>query len=261
MYYPLVPVFISYDEEYAKEVFASLASLINHTDSNRSYRIHVLYSSMSMDNRKKFLSMSKSNISIRCNDISSLISKVKGKLIKNIEFSSTLIHPMIIADEFPLYNKAVYIPLHTMVELDVAPLFDNRLKNHLLGVIKCHHIDSQNKEYISKILHLNPHHYFYSDILLFNTKKWRQQKMLDRFIDITHFYSLPKACDQDYFNFLAKEDVVVLSRKYQLASDITNPEISYVYYRKDKTIQERIKKPRQPKDPVFNYVLQTTNLG
>ena len=261
MYYPLVPVFFAYNEAFKEETISCLASLINYCDKKRLYRIHILYDVMSEDTKKRFEAFSTDNISVCCNDISDKINYVNHKLPNEVTFTKELVYEMIIGEEFPLYNKVIYISLHTDVQFDVSKLFDCTLNNNMIGAFKCHSIDKQNKSYIQKVLQMNPHKYCYSDLLVMNLKQWRKRKLLDRFIDVVHFYSFAKACDQDYINFMTKNKVHYLSNKYELCETSSVPIMTCIYLKKNRPSKQSHTPKKLDSRSLSVFCVEKVNLG
>lgn len=214
---PLVPVFFGFDERFAKFASVAVLSLIEHTDPKRNYRIHILHTDLSKDTQDKILSMERRNVSICINDVSEEIKELVSHLPVRDYYSFSTYYRLLIADKFPLYNKALYIDSDTAINEDVGKLFDVNLHNHLVGAVKEAVMSVDEAALYSRLcLGIDSKKYFNAGVLVINCKKWREVDVMKQFVDLVHFYAFKVAQDQDYLNVICKDDVKYISRNWNM---------------------------------------------
>ncbi len=214
---PLVPIFFGFDERFAKFASVAMLSLIEHTDPKRNYRIHVLHTDLTKETIDKILSMERRNVSICINDVSKDIEELISHLPVRDYYSPSTYYRLLIADKFPLYNKALYIDSDTAILQDVGKLYDINLHHHLVGAVPEAVMRLEEPALYSKrCLGINNKRYFNAGVLVINSKKWREVKVMHQFIDLVHFYTFHVAQDQDYLNIICKDDVKYISRSWNM---------------------------------------------
>ena len=236
----LIPVFFTYDEEDKQGCLNAVTSFLNYIDDNREYRIHILYRKISGIEQAKFIALEKNNVSICLNDISLNIVRLINKLPQNSVYSFNFLSSLIIPVEFPLYNKALFINSGTNIETNIDRLYDLNLHQNLIAGFRSKIISKQEKEYLEKVLHLKANRYFSDEVLLLNTKKCRELKTLDQFIDINYFYSFSRSVIEcDYYNFIFKNNVKYFPSSL-IVSYNQDRDINYVFKRKEHISTEDI---------------------
>lgn len=213
-----VAVFFGFDERFSPYAYVSLSSLISHCNPNRKYEIHILYTDLSEKTGNLFRSLSKDNVTVFLDDISDRVSDVMKDLPIRDYYSVSTYFRIIIAESFPQYDKALYIDSDTVIEDDVSKLFDTKLGSRLVGGVK-EAVMAYYREcgdYAKKVVGVKASRYFNAEVILINSKAWREEKVLEKFIELSSFYDFRIAQDQDYLNVICKDRVYYLSRKWNM---------------------------------------------
>lgn len=210
-----VIIFMNMDENHIKEQSVSLISLLDRTNEKRKYRIHILNNDLSDESVQYLYSLEKINVSICVNNVKDKLDILISKLPYRNKYNPTFYYKLLIADEFWLYNKALFISNNCIVLDNVEKLFDIEIKNKL--VIGCKELSMKEKNadaFSRQVLNVKGKKYISSDMMLINCKKWREGKYTDKFLDITHFCPFSVIKEEDYFNVLIKNNVGYISNSW-----------------------------------------------
>lgn len=202
-----VPVFYSISDDFTPYAAVSLHSLVKHADPKRDYTVTFLHQGLSRDHEKALAAYNRANVHIKFYEMSDELLKPiqdrKENYLRGDFFAMSIFYRLFIPDLFPEYDKVVYIDSDTVLNDDIAKLYDHDLGNNLLGACTDSSIQFVEKmlRYIKEVLTLDPKEYINSGMLVMNAKAFREENFVDKFFSLLgryHFDCI--APDQDYLN-------------------------------------------------------------
>ncbi|MCQ2742401.1 MAG: glycosyltransferase family 8 protein [Bacilli bacterium] len=213
-----IAIFFGFDERFAKYAAVSMLSLIDNRDRKRKYHIHVLHTDLKEETIKAISRLEQKGVRIFFDDMNEDISKLIAHLPIRDYYSPSTYFRLFIAEKFPQYDKALYVDSDTAILGDISKLFDTQLSHDYVAAVPEAVMQEMEPtgQYAEKVLGIQRNHYFNAGILLINSKKWREVKVLQQFIDLVHFYDFTIAQDQDYLNVICKGKVRLLPRKWNM---------------------------------------------
>ncbi len=205
-------IFYACDEAFLKYTMVSLRSMMDNASASRKYHIHVLHNGVSKEARSAFDVMNNMNFKITFDDASAYLEGICEKLPIRDYYSNTTYYRMFIADMYPELDKALYIDSDTVVTGDISALFDTDISEY--DIAACHEqamvqVDVYGT-YAEVCLGINRHAYFNAGIILINCKRFREKKVLERFVELLGIYNFRVTQDEDYLNVICKDHVLFL---------------------------------------------------
>ena len=166
-------------DEYAPFAAVVVASIVENSIEEHFYDIVILTNDMSQRNRFRIINLGeeRDNISIRVLDISKMIEGFS--FYTWAHFTSNTYYRLLTPDVFEKYEKVIYLDSDTVVNHDVAELFEVDLKNYYLAAAYDTHVVAyctqkpplEQREYNIKELGMkNPEEYFQAGVSVFNVK-------------------------------------------------------------------------------------------
>jgi len=236
----MIPVFIAIDDNYSKYAATCIESLVDHTNKNNNYVINVVYESLSEENKNKLSTLAKDNCKIKfipIDDKVNVIENKEGHFLRAEKFTLTIFFRIFIPDMFKEYDKGIYIDADTILNDDIANLYNIDLEDNLIGAC----IDKstiENKiigDYFENYVGINKYKYFNSGVLLMDLKGLREKELTKNFIHLLTTYDFDTvAPDQDYLNSMLFGKVKFLEDKWNSmpidknGKEIENP--SLIHY-------------------------------
>lgn len=202
-----IPVFYSISDDFTPYAAVSLSSLARFVDPKKDYTVTFLHQGLSKAHEESLASYAKDNLHVEFHEMSDVLLKPiqdrKENYLRGDFFTMSIFYRLFIPDLFPQYDKAVYIDSDTVLNDDIAKLYETELGDNLIGAC----VDSSIQfvpemlRYISEVLTLDPKKYINSGMLVMNAKAFRDEKFVDKFFSLLgryHFDCI--APDQDYLN-------------------------------------------------------------
>ncbi len=214
----VIPVFFGADQRFVPYLMTSVASLVEKTSNRRHYAIHILHTDIQADSQKMICDLAKDNVSIEFNDVSETIDQIVGSLPIRDYYSPSTYFRFVIASHFPQYDKALYIDADTIINADVAKLYDVNIGNNYVGAVPEAVMSSLPDcgAYTEKVLGIARARYFNAGMLIINSQAWRQRDVLGQFLFLIGYYNFVVAQDQDYLNVICKNRVHYLPRRWNM---------------------------------------------
>ena len=216
-----VPVFYSISDDFTPYAAVSLHSLVKHADPKRDYTVTFLHQGLSRDHEKALAAYNRDNVHIKFYEMSDELLKPiqdrKENYLRGDFFAMSIFYRLFIPDLFPEYDKVVYIDSDTVLNDDIAKLYDHDLGNNLLGACTDTSIQFVEKmlRYIKEVLTLDPKEYINSGMLVMNAKAFREENFVDKFFSLLgryHFDCI--ATDQDYLNEICSGRIKYLDGRW-----------------------------------------------
>ena len=213
---PNIPIFYACDERFLKFTIVSMHSLIANASKDRDYTIYILHTDISEKAQKQTKSLEQDNVRIVYTDVSKHLGDIGSDLPIRDYYSKTTYFRLFIAEMFPALDKAIYIDSDTIVQGDISELYDIAPGDRWLGA--CHEqamvqIDHYGT-YVEQVVGVSRHNYFNAGVLLINCRKFRETKLLKRFLDKLAEYDFVVTQDEDYLNLICKDHILWLDQRW-----------------------------------------------
>lgn len=226
-----IPIFYAIDDGYAKFVAVSIKSLIMNANNNYNYDINVIYENLSEENAQKLKSLETDNVKIiltKMNQNLSMITDKLGNRLREYTFTLTIFFRLFIPVMFPKYDKCIYIDADTVIPGDISRLYNEDLGDNYFGcIIDKSTIDNEIlASYFEQVVGIPRDKYINSGVLLMNSKKLRDLKIDEKFLDLYTKYGFDLiAPDQDYINSMCYGNIKYLSDIYDAMPNPNNKEV------------------------------------
>lgn len=210
--YKEIPIFFASDNNYAPYLVVALKSLLANASKDYFYKIHVLTSNMSDDNKLVLLRELTFNSSIEFINLSKETEAIKDKFHLRDYYSIDTYYRFFIADLFPEYDKVIYLDSDIIVLGDISDLYFYNISNYLLGVVQ-EQVMAHNEcfsDYVEKALGVKCKNYFNAGILLMNSKLFRLYNIQSKFFKLMSRFKFRVTQDEDYLNVICKDKVKYL---------------------------------------------------
>ena len=226
-----IPIFYAIDDGYSKFVAVSIKSLIMNANNNYNYDINVIYENLSEENAKKLKSLETDNVKIILTEMNQNLSMITDKLgnrLREYTFTLTIFFRLFIPVMFPKYHKCIYIDADTVIPGDISRLYNEDLEDNYLGcIVDKSTIDNEIlASYFEEVVGIPRDKYINSGVLLMNSKKLRELKIDEKFLDLYIKYGFDViAPDQDYINSMCYGHIKYLSDIYDAMPNPNNKEV------------------------------------
>lgn len=226
-----IPIFYAIDDGYSKFVAVSIKSLIMNANNNYNYDINVIYENLSEENAKKIKSLETDNVKIILTEMNQNLSMITDKLgnrLREYTFTLTIFFRLFIPVMFPKYDKCIYIDADTVIPGDISSLYNEDLGDNYLGcIVDKSTIDNEIlASYFEEVVGIPRDKYINSGVLLMNSKKLRELKIDEKFLDLYIKYGFDViAPDQDYINSMCYGHIKYLSDIYDAMPNPNNKEV------------------------------------
>jgi lipopolysaccharide biosynthesis glycosyltransferase len=134
------------------------------------------------------------------------------------------------------YDKAIYIDSDTVVLGDISELYNINLGDNLVGACN-EQAMLQNDiygKYVENNLGLDRTTYFNAGLLLMNCQKFREECVLDQFINLLSVYNCKVTQDEDYLNIICYNKTKLIDNRWntEIYGDIkyADSEIKMIHY-------------------------------
>ena len=226
-----IPIFYAIDDSYSKFVAVSIKSLIMNANNNYNYDINVIYENLSEEKAEKLKSLETDNVKIILTEMNQNLSMITDKLgnrLREYTFTLTIFFRLFIPVMFPKYHKCIYIDADTVIPGDISRLYNEDLEDNYLGcIVDKSTIDNEIlASYFEEVVGIPRDKYINSGVLLMNSKKLRELKIDEKFLDLYTKYGFDViAPDQDYINSMCYGHIKYLSDIYDAMPNPNNKEV------------------------------------
>ncbi len=221
-----IPIFFSIDDGYIPCLGVAIKSIQENASNDNQYHIYVLYTKMSEENMNNIKNeFAKDNFVIEFYDVKNNVNDKEETLSVRLRdyYSNTIYYRLFIQNEFPQYDKVIYIDSDIILLDDIANLYKMEIGDHLLGVIRDGVVAYGPKvlgEYVENFVNVPTEKYFNSGVLVMNLKEMRKVKIQERFLYLIDKYNIDTvAPDQDYLNALCQGRTLILPETWNKMPD------------------------------------------
>lgn len=236
----IIPVFFTTDKGYMPLLSVAMGSLIKNINTSDYYKIYVLSSSLTKEERitqqdldAEFNELP-SNVSIEAVDISSSVKDLQDAVLGH--YSIAMFYRLFIPRLFPQYNKVVYLDCDVVINDDIAKMYNTDIKDNYAGVV-LDQIVINNPEFMEYVLKFvgmdNKKQYFNTGVLLINSERWRAEDLDNKLIQFIKSNKSPIAPDQDFLNSYCKGQVTYLEDGWDempLGKKLEDKDIHILHY-------------------------------
>lgn len=216
-----VNVVFTTNNKYAKYMTVAIRSLIEQCSDNRNYDIIIFETDVEKELQNIIESMADdyNNISIRFLNVNSIFEEHKNEnFFCHIYLSKEMYLRLFIPEILQNYEKAIYIDCDTIVQKDVAELFDIDISQHYIGAARDFNSIvnalvgyEKVKYYFKSILKIeNMNNYINSGVLLMNLVKLREIDITQKAFKILQTYKELLYPDQDLLNLICIDNIKYL---------------------------------------------------
>lgn len=218
------------NNKYAKYLTVALQSLIENTSKTRLYDIIILETDVTDDSKKIIESLvdNYENISIRFVNTNSIYEELnQEKLFCHIYFSKEMYLRLFIPEVLADYDKAIYLDCDTIVQKDIADLYDIDLESNYVAAVKDYNtiVNLKHHEkvnyYYNQVLKLhNMENYFNSGVLLMNLPELRRIDLIKQTLSLLDIHQELLYPDQDLLNIICLNKVKIISNGWNFVTSI-----------------------------------------
>lgn len=212
----IIPIFFACDEKYVKYTLVSMKSIITNASPDYQYEMYILHVGISEEMRRITSALEQENVHISFVDVSTKIKTIEEKLPVRDYYSLTTYYRLFMSELFPQYDKAIYIDSDTITVSDISKLYETDLEDNLVAAVNDSSVIQNDifGEYVEKVLGISRNAYFNAGMLLMNCKAFREEDILEQFVNLLHAYTFVVAQDQDYLNIICEDRVYWLDASW-----------------------------------------------
>ena len=205
----VIPICFATDDNYIPLLAVAIASLLDNSSEENFYKIYVLTTQLKEENIQKILKLKKPNSSIRFVSLAKELDKYTDLFHLRDYYSKETYYRIFIPNLFPQYKKVLYLDCDIVVLKDVAELYNTGLHINYVAAVQEEVMQTYDVfgNYVEKNDGIKREEYFNAGILLINCKKFRENLMAERFVDLLNRYTFRVVQDEDYLNILCKDHV------------------------------------------------------
>lgn len=223
----IIPIFYACDDRFAKYGVVSLFSALQNAAKDRRYRVHILYSELSDGMKAAFSTLASERAEICFEKVSEFLDTIAGGLPVRHYYTKTTYYRLFIAEQFPQYEKVLYLDSDTVARGDIARLYDTDISDYLLAA--CHEQVMEQMEvygtYCEEVVGVSRHNFFNAGVMLINCARFRQHKVFEKFVQRLGEYHFAVTQDEDYLNLICKDHVKFLDQHWntEISEGISYP--------------------------------------
>lgn len=217
----------------------TLASIEAHASDEYDYEAFILTEGFCQERQEKLLGMNLSHVRVRTVDVSHMVEGIREKLGATLRdyYSLSIFYRLFIPSLFKGIDRAVYLDCDIVLNDDIAKMYFEDMGENILGAVTDETIAPipEFREYTESVIGTPLGEYFNSGVLLINAKKFREEKIEEKFIYLINKYNFRTvAPDQDYLNYLCRDRIKYLERGWNKmphkASRFDGKDVRLVHY-------------------------------
>ena len=204
-----IPVCFATDDNYVPFLAVAITSLLDNSSKDNFYRIFVLTTSLKQENIDSILKQKTENSSIEFISLSKELDKISDMFHLRDYYSKETYYRIFIPNLFTQYNKVLYLDCDITVLSDISELYNTQIHGYYVGAATEEVMQTYDVfgNYVEKTLGINRKQYFNAGILLINCRRWRNNLIAERFVDLLNRYKFRVVQDEDYLNVLCNKNV------------------------------------------------------
>lgn len=228
-----IPVFYTITDDYTPYAGVSIQSLIDHASPQNDYTITILVQKISAEHKKALEDLSTDNVHIKIfhidDELLKPITNTKENYLRGQFFTLAIFYRLFIPELFKQYDKAVYLDADTIVNTDIADLYNTEIGDNMFASSPDMSIRFMPllQEYITQCQGINPpEKYINNGVILFNLQAFREKKFIDRFLYLLGKYRFDNVDpDQAYMNEICEDAIYHLDAAWDAMPNENLPEM------------------------------------
>jgi lipopolysaccharide biosynthesis glycosyltransferase len=222
-----IPIFYACDNNFFKYTVVSLTSMIANASPSCKYEVHVLHTDITEENQAIARRLENKQFTVTFDDVTDYLHSIKDKMPIRDYYSKTTYYRLFIADMFPSIKKAIYIGSDTIVQGDISEMYAFDVSEHAVGA--CHEQAMVQADvygtYVEKCIGIDRNAFFNAGVLLINCDYFRENKVLEQFVELLGVYNFRVTQDEDYLNVICRDKVLFLPQRWntEMFGDVLVP--------------------------------------
>ena len=197
---------LSADDNYAKYMGTTMASILSNSKENEEIYFHLLDGGITEENKNKLLSLK--NIK-NCDIIFYSVNSM------NYKYDAPHFFRLNVPSLIPNIDKLLYLDCDTIVLNSLKELFEIDINNYY--ALACEDVFLNCIISFKNMHGLNANDiYFNSGVLMINNKLWRDDKLENIFYDDYSKFGNTGHADQDVLNMICKNKVYYLAQNWNV---------------------------------------------
>ena len=209
-----IPVVFSVDDNYVKYLSVALISLIQNASRGFNYRIIILYRSLSEDCKNKLKKIEQEGFSIEFYNIEPLVNSLN--LYSRAHYSISMYYRLFIPRILHSYSKAIYLDCDIVVNYDISQLFILDMGENWVQAAP-NLLNNEMRRYTKWRMNIDYPKYFNSGVLVIDIKKWNDNRVLYKCLELLDKYRDLVCPDQDVLNIVCNGKVHYLDLSWNYA--------------------------------------------
>ncbi len=214
----LIPVIYACDNSLVNYLMVSINSLVANSSENNKYRIHILNTDISKENKKKLSELNRDNVSIKFTDLRDVIASLKLSKEAKERLEKPNYFKLFAPEILVKYEKAVYLEAATVVNSDIAELFKIDLEGKALAAAPEQIVIKKNVygTYVEKQLGINRDRFFNTGVLVLDMNVLREAELIKALEKKLKKHAFEVLQDEEFLNICFKNSVKDLSTKWNV---------------------------------------------
>ena len=212
----IIPIAMATDDGYVRPTLVAMNSIMETKNKDVFIKFYVMIpGNMRWENKerlRKFKNLYKNGCTVDIVDMKDKFSYVKSG-IGHITYPTC--YRLLIASYLKDYDKVLYIDGDTLIRHDLWGLYSTDINDYYIAGVKdfCLIIYNQERTYARRLGVKNSNDYINAGILVMNTKKIREEKLENKFLDFLN-KKKPVLMDQDTLNAVCYGKIRQISPTY-----------------------------------------------
>lgn len=228
-----IPIFYTISDNYTPYAAVSIKSLIDHADDKKDYTITLLVQEITDEHKKALENLATSNVHINIfhinDEMVQPIHQGEENYLRGQFFTMSIFYRLFIPELFLEYDKCVYLDADTIINADIAQLYETDIKDNMFA--SCPDLSIRYmpllQEYIKECQGIfPPEKYINNGVIVFNMKAFRDKKFIDKFYYLMNKYHFDNVDpDQAYMNEICEDKIYHLDKEWDAMPNESIPEI------------------------------------
>ncbi|MBO4556104.1 MAG: glycosyltransferase family 8 protein [Elusimicrobiales bacterium] len=220
-----INICLASDDRYVPYMGIAIFSILKSSQPDDSFRFYILDNGISEEGKRQLESLS-----VLCRPFEIEFVKIDTEKLSNCSFQEKRLTPAIFCRYFiPEYikeDKVLYLDCDTMSRSSLAELWNIDLEDNYLAGTLDYHVMKNGKLDGLFCGGLDLSEYINSGVLLINCKKWREDDIPAKMMDLTiKNGSMLKFPDQDIINYVCRGKKKIISHSWNVMGFLYKPDL------------------------------------
>ena len=220
-----IPVVFAANNNFVPMFAACFHSMLKHISPKNNYDVVLIESDLTQENKDGLqrIAGEKTNVSLRFYDPGRLLKDYNLKA--NAHITVETYFRFLIQDILTGYKKVLYLDCDTIINADVADLYETDVTGYMLAAVKdvdflgqINGANAKTRQYCKEKFHMkNPYNYFQAGVIVFNEEEMKKAHSLKEWLEyasVPYLYN-----DQDVLNLYCEGHVKYLDMEWNMITD------------------------------------------